>query len=280
MTPREIELAKLARVFGTSELPFVDGHDAAGLRALRERISATLFDDARPMLLRVAKASRLLPNASVAKVGEKLFGGLLCAHIASLLATDHALDLAIRMPDAFLAEVAAQLDPRGAHQVVAAIPGPRVVAVAVILVERGDFMTLGRFVDYIATDTTTAVIAAIADELALLEVAKFVESAAKLAELIDLVPDERLRRMVLATDRDDAWPALLPFAAVMTDRARAQTARIVEAQPPATLARIVTAALADPSCWTGLRAIAAVLHPDVQYRLAALVVAHATGAPA
>lgn len=212
---RAAELAKLSRLFAApaADLPFAHRLGGGELRALREAVSNTLYDDARPMLTRVAKASRLLPDGATAKVGEKVFGPLLCAHVASLLAPEHALGVALHMPDRFLAEVAAQLDPRGAPRVVAAIPTERVVAVALVLVERDDHMTLGRFVDYIAAPTISAVIEAIADEAHFLAIAKYVERPARLAELVDLLPAERLRRMVLGAARDAAhWPALVEIA--------------------------------------------------------------------
>ena len=215
MIARHIELAKLARALpGAPAITAVVAPlDGSQLRILREAVTSALYDDARSTLTRVAKASKLLPNGSTARVGEKIFGPLLCAHVASLLSPDHALGVALHMPDQFLAEVAAQLDPRGAHEVVAKIPADRIVAVAGVLVARGDYMTLGRFVDYIATRTVQAVIDSIADELHMLEIAKYVESPAKLAELVELLAPPRLRAMVVKAARDAAqWPELVAIA--------------------------------------------------------------------
>lgn len=196
---RRAEVVKLARVLDLP--PDVLAHlalDATALRSVREALSASLFDASRPTLQRVAKASKLLPNGTVARVGEHVFGPLLCARIVGLLAPEHAIDLTLRMPDEFLADTSTLLDPRQAQTLIAAMPTERVVAIAALLVERGDHVTLARFVDFLSRDTIEAVIASIDDELVLLHIAAFVESETKLAELVDLIPRERLRRMIVA----------------------------------------------------------------------------------
>lgn len=203
---RHGEQVKLARTLGRGmdELAFVDALHATELHALREVISARMFDDARPVLSRVATGSKLLPVSLVARVGEKVFGAMLCARIAGLLSPHHALEIALRMPDAFLAQVSAMIDPRSAGEVVAAIPAPRIVAVAQVLVGARDFVTMARFVDYLSAPTIKAVIDSISDELDLLHVAAYVESRAKLAELVGQLTEERVHAMLRALRTADA----------------------------------------------------------------------------
>lgn len=195
---RHGEVVKLERTLATEDLACVDALDASQLRALREAVSARLFDDAKPVLSRVAAGSKLLPVALVAKVGEKAFGAMLCARIAGLLAPKHALEIALKMPDAFLAQVSAMIDPRSAGEVVAAIPGPRIVAVAAVLVGARDFVTMARFVDYLSSATIKAVIDSIPSELDLLHIAAYVESRDKLAELVGQLEEERVHAMMRA----------------------------------------------------------------------------------
>ncbi|MCA9533309.1 MAG: hypothetical protein KC593_06520, partial [Myxococcales bacterium] len=135
---RIAEKIKLGRLLslGPAALEQYDALDAATLRALREQISDSLFDDSRGALERVASASRLLPNALVASVGERSFGPMLCARITGLLSPERAAALAAHMPDEFLADVAMQLDPRSARGVIAQLGKERVVAVAKVLLAR------------------------------------------------------------------------------------------------------------------------------------------------
>lgn len=208
---RRAELVKLAHLIGR-DIP--SDLDATELRALRERLSARLFDDARPVLQRVATGSRLLPTALVARVGESVFGATLCAQIAGLLATNYALDLALRMSDPFLASVSAAIDPRSAGEVVRRIPADRIVAVAHQLLARGEYVTLARFVDYLSTETIDAVIASIPDELELLRIGAYVEDAAKLQSLVGQLAPERTRKMIAALSgaHADRWLEALTVA--------------------------------------------------------------------
>lgn len=214
---RRAELAKLAHLLGRSpgDLPL----DATELRTLRGAISARLFDDAKPSLQRVATGSRLLPAALVAKVGESTFGATLCAQIAGLLAVPYALDLALRMSDAFLAEVSAAIDPRSAGEVVRRIPADRIVAVAHQLLARREHVTLARFVDYLAPETIAAVIDSVPDELELLRIGAYVESSAKLQELVGQLPPERTRAMIAALrgPNGDCWLEALTIAEQLDD---------------------------------------------------------------
>jgi hypothetical protein len=189
------ELVKLSHLIGRDVVLDLDANE---LRTLRTTLSARLFDDARPVLQRVATGSRLLPTGLVAKVGEAVFGATLCAQIAGLLPTNYALDLALRMSDPFLAKVSAAIDPRSAGEVVLRIPANRIVAVAHEMLERDDYVTLARFVDFITDETLAAVIASIPDELDLLRIGAYVESAAKLQELVGGLAIERTRRMLAA----------------------------------------------------------------------------------
>jgi hypothetical protein len=200
------ERVKLARTLGVDidELAYVDALDVAQLRALRDAISARLFDDAKPALSRVAAGSKLLPTGLVARVGEKVFGAMLCARIAGLLAPPHALAIALHMPDAFLAQVSAMIDPRTAGEVVAAIPAPRIVAVARVLVGARDFVTMARFVDYLSPATIKDVIDSIPAELDLLHIAAYVESRDKLAELVGQLEEPRVHAMLRALRDADA----------------------------------------------------------------------------
>jgi len=205
------ELAKLAHLGITTDL---HGLDAADVRAVREAVSARLFDDARPTLQRVATGSRLLPTGLVARVGESVFGAALCAQVAGLLAPPYALELALRMSDPFLAEVSAAIDPRSAGEVVRRIPAPRVIAVAHVLLAHREYVTLARFVDYLEPATIASVIDSVPDELQLLRIGAYVESPTKLAELVGQLAPERTRAMIAALRGGDGtlWLEALTIA--------------------------------------------------------------------
>lgn len=209
----QAERIKLARLFEVPEerLQKLAHLDAADLRAIREAASGVIFDDARPVLMRAAAASKLLPVSALALVGEKVFGSMLCARIAGLIAPQRALEVTLKLPDAFLAKVSSQIDPRSAKEVIAGIPVQRVKAVAALLIERGDYVTMGRFVDHIPRETIRSVIEDIRDNAVLLHVAFYVENKSRLNDIIDLLPETRLREIVKLSARKgaDIWPEAL-----------------------------------------------------------------------
>ncbi len=243
---RRSEIVKLARVLNQRELGYLDALDAGELRALREALSASLFDDAKPVLQRVATGSKLLPTALVARVGEKVFGANLCAQVAGLLAPPYALDLALRMSDPFLASVSAMIDPRSAGEVVAAIPAARIVAVAAVLIERADYVTMARFVDYLAPATIGAVIESVADELHLLQIGAYVESPAKLRELVRQLPIVRTQKMLAALhgSASELWLEALSIAEALDDEWRGTLGNLAAELDPEVLPALIAVARA------------------------------------
>lgn len=194
------ELVKLARVLGAPEaaVAFLGQRNHLELRQLEDRISDALFDEYRPALQRIADASRLLPASLVAKMSELVFGPVLSARVAGLMPPDRAIEVASKLKTKFLADVTMQLDPRSASELLARMPPAIVVAVAAVLLQRGEYVTMGRFVDDLPDASVRAVIQQVADDGALVRIAGYVERRQRLAELIDLIPTERLRRVVAA----------------------------------------------------------------------------------
>jgi hypothetical protein len=88
------------------------------VRRLRERATDRLFDADGHALQRIAAASKLLPAAVAAAIGQRAFGPLLCARIAGRLDPGRGVDLAARLPAEFLADVAVELDPRRAGEII------------------------------------------------------------------------------------------------------------------------------------------------------------------
>ena len=266
------ETTKLARLLGVSEseLGYLNKLDAGALRKLREAINAAVFDDTRPMLQRIAAASKLLPAPAIALIGEKVFGPLLCGLVSGLLPTERALDLALRMPDSFLAEVAVQLDPRSAREVIGRMPASRVAAVAAILVQRGDWITMGRFVDYLSRDTIKAVIADIRDE-ALLHVAFYVENRARLNDIATLLPAARLRSLVVlaGAEGSNLWAEALSLMGHLEPGLLRRIGDLAADQDETVLTRMLRTAQAQ-NLWDSLLPVIAGMSESSRQRLARL----------
>jgi hypothetical protein len=267
------ESVKLARLLGVpvETLAYLSPLDASQLRQLRERLSDVEFNQAKPMFQRVTLASKLLPNALVALIGEKVFGAVLCARIAGLMPTDRALDLAMKMPDDFLANVAVELDPRSAREVIARMPAKRVVAVALILVQRGDYITMGRFVGYLSEPIIKAAMDAVTSDEALLRTAFFIESKEKLNELIGLLPESRLRSSILlaADEQTELWTEALALMDHANDQWKRKIGDLAAAQDEAVLAGMLNAAH-RLQVWDSVLPIVSCMSVSNQRKVAAL----------
>ncbi|HEX4895796.1 MAG TPA: hypothetical protein VFV11_05640 [Solimonas sp.] len=194
---RRAERVRLARLLdiGEHDLEYLDALPVATLRALRERISARLFDQGRTVFEQVAAASRLLPVSLVAKLSEKVFGATLSARIAGFMPPERAIDVSSRLPVEFLGEVCLQLDPRRVAELLRGIPVPLIVQVSQQLAQRGEFVTMGRFVEQLPDGALRAVMDKLSNEQ-LLRVGLYVESDARLGTVVRFLSAERLNKAV------------------------------------------------------------------------------------
>jgi len=223
------ETIKLGRVLGVApeRLAFLASVDVDTLRVLRERLAGTLLEDARPLLQRAVKGARLLTVGMVASIGERVFGALLCAHMAGIMEPARAVEVSLRMSLPFLADVSAMLEPKRAAAVIAAMPTGTIVAVAKILAERNDHVTLARFVGYLGDATVLAVIAAIPGDEPLMRTAAFLETREISTRMLALVPVERLRSVVRYLEE-----ARVDVAALGLEALRAELDAVLSARAP------------------------------------------------
>ena len=274
------ETIKLSRLLGvpTERLGFLADADPTALKTVRERLTTTMSEDVRPMLSRAVKASKLLPVGLVAKMGERVMGPMLCAHMAGMMDPGRAVEVSARMSDAFLADVSTMMEPKRAATVIAAMPRDRVVATAKILAERGDHITLARFVAVLSEDTIKAVIAAIPNDHALLHTAFFVEAKDTLDRLVALVPLERLAGVVrlVARSAGELWTEALALLTHVGERWQRTIGELAAAEEDSALAHMI-GTIERLSLWPSVVPLLAALGEAAQRRLMALPSVRAPG---
>lgn len=237
------ETLKLARLLGRDpqNLGFLAEVPVADLVALREQVTDVLFNAHDGVLTRLVAASRLLPTAVVAAIGERAFGPMLSARVAGRLDPDRAVEMAGRLPTAFLADVAVEIDPRRASDLLARIPPRRVADITGELVRRGEYVTMGRFMGHLSSDATIAAVAAM-DDGALLQVAFVLESKSSMAQLVDLLARERIEAILAAAGREDLWAEVLDLVSHLTLNQQRRFAALPAVSEPQALERIATVA--------------------------------------
>src|SRR3954451_375741 len=203
----EAEILKLARVLGVepTRLEYLARVDADDLQAFRAQLTDTLSDANIAVLQRMALAARLLPGGILAKIAEKVFGPLLCARIAGVVDVARGVDVAKRLHPRFLAEVAAELDPRRASAIITRIPLDTGLAVAAELASKEDWITLGRFVGHLPDPTVRQALERI-DDPSLLRIAFVPDDKRRIDHVVGLLPAGRLGGLVTAASADvDLW---------------------------------------------------------------------------
>lgn len=251
------ELVKLARILETDveNLEYLSYLEAERLRTLREGITDALFEKFRPTFSGFARLSSILPIAISARISEHVLGATLSGRIAGEMPPQKAIDLATRLSDDFVADTCLHIDPVRARPIIAGFPVERAVAITRVLLERGEMITMGRFVDVLPRATLLAATDAITDEAALLQIGFFVENSDQLDVVIDHLSEERREAIVQAAARDNLWAEVIAMLLRISPKSRLALAEIALTQGDATLDSLIRAA-AEEDLWLALLQIA------------------------
>ncbi len=200
------EIQKLARLLerDPQTLGYLAKLPLPELRMLEEQVTDVLFDTNRKTLTRLAAASKVLPAALSAVIAQRAFGPLLAARISGLLEPERAVEIAAKLPPAFLADVAVELDPRRASAVIGRIPAAQIEAVGAQLAARKEYVAMSRFVGHLEEEAIRASLAVIDDEQ-LLRVGFVLEEKDSLRRLVALLEPERLDGVIDAAASADLW---------------------------------------------------------------------------
>lgn len=189
----QVEILKLARLLqrDPDQLSYLEQVPPEDLRRLRELVIDRLFTAQEGALRRLVAASRLLPVGLVASLGQNTFGPMLSARIAGLLDPARAIEIADKMPVEFLAEVAIELDPRRASDVIAGIAPARIFEITDRLARQQEYVTMGRFVAHLSDEALAAAVSALDDE-ALSQTAFVIEDGVDDGRLARLIDERRI----------------------------------------------------------------------------------------
>jgi hypothetical protein len=267
------EILKLARMLerDPAELAYLEQVPLADLRTLRDQTTDVLWSAHSATLNRLAAASKVLPTGLTATISERAFGPLLSARLAGRLEPERAVEVARKLPTAFLADVAIELDPRRASAVISLIPPAQIADVTRELVGRGEYVTMGRFVGHLGDDAIMAALGAM-DNPALLQVAFVLEEKDRLEHLVGLLPARRLNGIIQAAADDDLWLEALDLLSHLSEWRRSEIVASALELDHAALEAII-AVVIEHELWPEALAIAehdATLQGKLAERLPAL----------
>ncbi|MGB1278124.1 MAG: hypothetical protein ACPG77_20425, partial [Nannocystaceae bacterium] len=194
--------------------------DANDICSLREHVEDGLYNRHSDSYARLAKLSKLLTAGLAAKLAQNTLGAELAAGVTCAMEPHRAVKLSRKLAPSFLAELSSHLSPTRAQPVLAALDPEVLVAVAQALLDQQAYLTLAQFVASIDESTLVAVIELIQDDAALLEIGLLIERRDRLDDILELLPEARRRGMLLAADRENAWPQTLALLGHLAKRVK------------------------------------------------------------
>jgi hypothetical protein len=212
--PPVAELRKLAHTLGVapSRLVALETVPAEDLRTFRGQVGEALFRADRHFFVRIAALTRAVPSAVAAKLAQVALPPLLAARTTELLDPGKAVDMVGRMPDTYLADVAAALDPSRCPHVLQGIPADRAAKVGRELARREEWVVIGGFVSYVSMDAVAASAREFTGEQ-LLRIGIVLDDLDRLDEIAQLLSDRQLDELVRAAYGKGLWPELAALVA-------------------------------------------------------------------
>ncbi|MEV6955058.1 hypothetical protein [Streptomyces sp. NPDC051183] len=264
------EVEKVARLLGAApaELAFLGGLPEADVRAFREQVTAVLSDRAPEMLDRIAAATKLVPAGVAAAISQKALGPGLAAAVAGRLEAARAADIIAKLPVSFTAESCAHLDPRRIAGIVDRLDDGLVVRIAVVLAERGDHLTMGRFVGHLRDQVLGRILEQVSDT-AVLRAGFYVDLPERLPRILELMGDDRLGSVVRAAAAGGLWEEALAVAAMVGGAQRLRIAQLTARLDGAELDSLVRVTHAE-GLWETLLPLVALLGEEDRLAVARL----------
>lgn len=269
------ETLKLERLVGVEEgaFGFLDDCDPDDIRRVREGATDLLFEAGGSTFARLGAAAKLIPSPLVASISERSFGPLLCARAAGSVDPAKAIDVAKRLSPGFLADATVELDPRRVVDIISGVPVRLVEPVARELGDRGEHVTMGRFLAFVSDEAIVAAMGALSDE-AMLRTAFVLEHKDALDHAVGLLPPERMPDVLRCASRLGLWPQALDLLDHLSDGKRGEIADVIATLDADSVRRLVEA-VDEQDLWGSLLPVVDVMSPHGRRELAAHPAFHA-----
>lgn len=238
------EIIKLGQVLGREPqaLGFLQAIPAEDLHGLRLALDECLFRQHLRPLRRSVAILRWLPPRWSALLIRRVLGPRLGARLAAELPARISVRTARYMPESFAADCTAYVDPRRLHDVIALMPQETSLKALRTLLKRGDYISLGRIVEYLPDANIRAMEPLIGDVGALVEIAFFMESKNRLEHFVQLLPRERLRQAILLLQdesRRALWPKVMVLLMHVNPALQRELIELIAAQGDAAMNALV-----------------------------------------
>ncbi len=264
----QAELMKLADTLAVpvEQIKFLANMPPEALRHFRTALTDRIFDQQHALFRWFAAWVRWVPMWISVLMVRFWLGLQIATRIAGSLPAWRAASIARHLPVDFMADIAKGLDPRMTRELVKLLSGKQIESIARVLLERRDFMTIGRFVGLLPDEVVRDVAASIPDEGDLLEIIFHVDSRERINHLIHVLPFDRIQRTMLIVsdpDKRDLWPKLLALLVNVSDSMKRELGDLAASQGEEVVEGLIRAAEED-GLWEDILPVVACLSRDVQ----------------
>ncbi|RZF52612.1 hypothetical protein EXE30_08550 [Acinetobacter halotolerans] len=268
------EIIKLARILSVSEqqLAFLQSIAPESLRQFRFAIIELLQDQQKARFRHLAIWVNWLPNWLNVFMVKRFLDPLIVAQIAVHLSTENLYRIAKKLSADTLAEISVHLDPRLARELLVYLTTHQIIEIAQVLLQKRDFVTMGRFVSMLSDEVVQDVAQIVEQESDLLEIAFYIESRERIDHLVHVIPKARIEKALLIicdpTQRL-VWPKLLALMSHIGYELKQELGDLAVQQGETVINAIIQAAQED-QLWEDMLPVVAGLSAQAQHYVANL----------
>lgn len=257
------EIVKIAHLLQQEpgELDYLASCQPETLIDLRLKLVELFYGDENSSLKRFAKVGNLLPAGVIAGLTKEAVGPVLAARIAGFVDPKQAANVVSKLPTDFVVDIATMIDPRRVAPVLGRLDNKTVERLALELIEREEYVTLGQFIGFASEDILRAVFKAAPDD-ALLQIAFVAEDKDRISVALAPQTDERIASIIKTALKNDLWPEAMDLFTQLSDEQYVRVINIAGALPPASLDRIITATVEAETWPILLPAVAQMDNPN------------------
>jgi hypothetical protein len=245
----QAEVFKLARLLEVEakELEYLQRFAPETLAKFRRQLIDSFYGQQGGNLERFAKIGNLLPSSAIAALTKEAVGPVLAARIAGFLNPKQAAAVVEKLPIPFVADIAAQIDPRRVEPVVVEMSAQVVKDLSLELIAREEYVTMGQFVGFVSELLLHDTFAYTSDA-ALLQIAFVAEGKERLALALGTQSDARIKSLVKTAANTGLWNQALDLLSHLDDEQYGRVVNIASQLDAKTLDQVV-ASTNTPALW-------------------------------
>lgn len=246
------ELEKLETLIGALPAPrkALASHCPPGqIRQIRDAILDDMHRVDAPIFSRLGCLAGSLPAKRAARLAVNC-GATVAAGTLPFVDALKVGKIARHLPVEVLTEITLKSDPRALRGLIRHIPTDKLAGVAVALIEQEQYIRAGQLADALPSAVVRQVLVLITDDAALLRTIFYMDEPDKLGDIIRLIDNERLNRIILSgLGNHEIWHILIWVIDQVGRDIKSRITNLIVERDPETLNELIN--VANTQAWWG-----------------------------